>query len=780
MSRRAPARVWLFRLIALLGVPALLVAGLELGLRLAGVGRDTRFLIPDETPGHYRTNPDYLSLYLPGSFDLRPLNFRVARPKPPGTLRVVVLGESAAQGIPEPRYGFVPQLRAQLRARHPGREIEVINCGVVAINSHVVRRLALELARFEPDVFVVYLGNNEVVGPYAPGCSYLSAMPPRAVIRASLAVRATRTGQLLGRALGGLAGRGAAARAPAEWGGMAMFVDAAVRGDDPRLERVYANFAANLDDIIAAGRGAGAPVVLATVVSNLADSPPFLSLHRPGLTSAELAAWQRAYDRGLLAWRLGEVAAARRDLTEALALDPQHADTSWLLGDLARQAGDVASARRHFLEAQRWDALRFRPDPRLNELVRAAAQRPGVTLVDTARKLGSDPASSGPPAGRELLFEHVHLDWPGNFEVGRRLAAAVDEAVFGVATDRPAWLDRAAAAAAVGYTPPARAEVLRLNAAIVQQPPFSNQVTYAEDQLRLARDLAAARARARDPEVLAAAAATVAAAITADPRNPALAKAAQELADDRGDVAGALAELRRGQELQPENFALRTDEAIKLARLGRFAEAEALLRATYEGSPGRDRRLMAPAFADLFIRTQRLDEGRRFFDAALAAQPGDAKLLLLRARLARLARDPAAAEADLRAARAADPRNAEALEGLVTVLQESGRTADAEAEVLAATAQQPGNFNNHLRAELIADARGDVAAAIAHLRAAVRSGPATSAVHVRLARKLFNSGAREESLQHLAVALRLARIEEDPETAAQIARLLGQIRGEGG
>jgi len=767
-------------MVALLGVPAALLVGLELALRVAGVGRDTRFLIPDTEPGFYRTNPDALALYLPGSFDLRPLNFRVAEPKPANTLRVVVLGESAAQGIPEPSFGFAPQLRAQLRARHPGREIEVINCGVVAINSHVVRRLAAELARFEPDVFVVYLGNNEVVGPYAPGCSYLSDMPPRALIRASLAVRATRTGQLLGRMLGGLGGRGAAARAPAEWGGMAMFVDAAVRGDDPRLREVRANFAANLDAIVAAGRGAGARVVLATVVSNLADSPPFLSLHRPGLEGAALAAWQRVFDRGLLAWRLGEADVARRALEEALALDPQHADTSWLLGDLARQAGDVAAARRHFLAAQRWDALRFRPDPELNEIIRAAAQRPGVTLVDTARRLGSDPASSVPPAGRSLLFEHVHLDWTGNYEVGRRLAAAVDEAVFGVGADRPAWLDSAAAAAAVGYTPHARARVLRLNAAIVQQPPFANQLTYAEDQVRLARELAAAQARVRDPAVLTAAAATVATAVAADPRNPVLAKLAQELADDRGDVAGALAELRRGQALQPESFALRTDEAIKLARLGRFDEAEALLRATYAGSPPRDRGLMLPAFADLFIRTQRLEEGRRFLDAAVAENPGQAKVLLLRARLARLAGDRAAAEADLRAARAANPRHPEALEGLVTILQESGRPAEAEAEVLAATAQQPGNFNNHLRAELIADARGDVAASLGHLRAAVRSGPASSAVHVRLARKLFNTGARDESLQHLALALRLARIEEDPETAAQIERLLGQIRAGGG
>ena len=116
----------------------------------------------------------------------------------------MVLGESAAQGIPVPSFGFAAQLRAQLRARYPGKNIEVINTGIVAINSHVVYQIARELAGFSPDLFVVYLGNNEVVGPYGPGCAYLSEMPPLWVIRLSVFVRSTRTGQLVMAAVGKL------------------------------------------------------------------------------------------------------------------------------------------------------------------------------------------------------------------------------------------------------------------------------------------------------------------------------------------------------------------------------------------------------------------------------------------------------------------------------------------------------------------------------------------------------------------------------------------------
>lgn len=791
-------RLWLFRALALVGAPLVYVAALEGVLRLVDYGRPVTFLIPDTEPGWVRSNPDYLSLYLPGSFDLRPLNFRIPRKKPPGTLRIVVLGESAAQGIPEPMFGLAPHLRAQLRARHPNRHVEVINTGVVAINSHVVRAIAREMADYAPDLFVVYLGNNEVVGPYAPGCSYLSAMPPRWVIRASVALRSTRTGQLLARALAGFV---PVSSAPAEWGGMAMFTESAVRGDDPRLHEVYANFAANLDDIIATAREVGAKVVLSTLVSNLADCPPFLSLNRSDLAGAPLTAWEGHFRRGRLAWLLGESDAARRELEAALAIDPQYAEAAWMLGRLALEAKNLPRAYEHFLQAQKWDALRFRPDPRINEAIRAAARKHAdlVTLVDAATDLGSSYPGKGveppPPAGRELLFEHVHLDWPGNYRLGRSLAQAAENAhgphlsaaerVAAKEHEAPPegsrrssaanWLSPDQAAAALGFTEAAVANTARLNSYIVQQPPFSGQVTYPEDQARVARTLIAAHARAREPTNRPRALATLRQAAANDLESPFLAKLLQEALDDAGDLEGALAELRRGQSLQPENFALRTDEAIKLARLGRFAEAEALLRATYARSPLRDRRLMLPAFADLFIRTQRLDEGRAFLSETRAEagdSPAGAKILVLRARLALLASDRAAAMTDLREARRLDPRNPEALEALLPLLPHD----EARAEVYRAAQQQPLNHANHLRAALLA--KDDPAAAIGYLRAAAKSGPMNAGAMLRLARLEYNSGQRDEALLHLAYARRLAAIEEDETTRTQIGELVQRIRAE--
>jgi tetratricopeptide (TPR) repeat protein len=773
---RASARVGIFRALLLVVVPAAIFLGLEGGLRLAGFGHSASFLIPDDQPGFYRTNPDFLGLFVPASFELRALNFRLAKKKPANTVRVFVLGESAVQGTPVPVFSFATQLRAQLRARYPGREVEVINAGIVAINSHVIYQIARDLAAFSPDVVVVYMGNNEVVGPYGPGCAYLSEMPPLWLIRLSVFVRSTRTGQLIAALVGKLA---AHRKPPVEWGGMSMFVDSAVGGDDPRLEAVYRNLEANLRDIVRVAAGAGAKTILCTVVSNLKDCAPLLSRHRPGLSAPDLAAWQAAFARGRVEWLLGEGAEARRDLSEAWRLDPQYADTAFMLGSLELSAGEIAAARRHLMEAEHWDALRFRPDPRINDVIRnvAASHLGEVRLLDAAALLGSDPASTVPPAGRELLCEHVHFNWDGNYQMARWLAEGVETALFGDEPGRPPWLDSPGCAAAVGYTTQGKLTMLRKTAEITRHPPFTNQLTYGEDQSRSAREIGRAEVAANSPEALQRAKAAVEAAIAGDPGNPNLSSIAEELDIELGDTAGALAHAHRVAQLLPLNdLALFADEASLLSQLGRHEEAEKLLQraATVLGDPDK----IAPPHAALYARMKRFDEGRAVLERAIARHPAGGKLRLVRGTLARMAGDKVAAEREFRAILDEDPGNQSALEALVSLLGEQGETAKIESESLAVAEQQTRNQLNNLRVANIFEARGDDAQSARFLLAARRSGLLAAADVLRLARKLYRLRRLEESLLYLAEAKRLSVIEEDPESAESIGQLIGRVRAQ--
>ena len=194
--------VWLSRCLLALAAPLAFALVLEGSLRLSGYGLVTDLFIPDDKPGYLRTNPNFTSAYFPEQFDIYPLNFRIARHKEPGHLRIFVLGESAVKGTPEPGFGFTSLLEAQLRSAYPDKRFEVYNLGIVAINSHVVYQAARQAAALEPDLFVVYMGNNEVVGPYGPGSVNLSNTPPLWMIRASVWLGGTRTGQLMKRLIG--------------------------------------------------------------------------------------------------------------------------------------------------------------------------------------------------------------------------------------------------------------------------------------------------------------------------------------------------------------------------------------------------------------------------------------------------------------------------------------------------------------------------------------------------------------------------------------------------
>src|ERR1700757_3121823 len=202
-----------------------------------------------------------------------PRLYSIPKTKAPGTYRIFVLGESAAMGDPDSAYGFSRYLEVMLRERIPSMKFEVVNTGSVAINSHVVLPIAKGLADQHPDLFIIYSGNNEVVGPYGPGTILTSSGMSIPVVRSNIFLRSTRIGQLVSK-LG---------TEKKEWRGMEMFLDKKVRASSPLMAHVYSNFERNLRDTIAVGRAAGAQVIVATAATNLEDCAPFASLHRENL-----------------------------------------------------------------------------------------------------------------------------------------------------------------------------------------------------------------------------------------------------------------------------------------------------------------------------------------------------------------------------------------------------------------------------------------------------------------------------------------------------------------
>jgi tetratricopeptide (TPR) repeat protein len=468
----APRRWLLFSAVGI--AITLMVMGLVEGsLRIAGIGYPTSLLTPCTVQGKaaFCYNLFFAAPFFPAGSVQTPRLYSIPAEKPPGTFRIFVLGESAAMGDPDPAYGFSRYLEVMLRERIPSMKFEIVNTGSVAINSHVVLPIAKGLADQRPDLFIIYSGNNEVVGPYGPGTVLTSSGMSIPVVRSNIFLRSTRIGQLLTRL-------GAQKK---DWRGMEMFLDKQVRAGSPLMEQVYANYDRNLRDTIAVARNAGAKVIVATAATNLEDCAPFASLHRENLKAEDLQSWSA------LVQQAGDLEAAQ-SYAEALKLygaaskiDDDYAELEFRIARCLRNLGDRKSAREHFLRARDLDTLRFRADSRINDINRFVPSAvSGATLIDTEAILSN--ASSDGMIGSDLVYEHVHLTPAGSYFLAKAIFRQISDNLGGQASsaDVPSETECERRLALTGYDRSRIAgEMLRR----LQKAPFTGQLNHADQVL---------------------------------------------------------------------------------------------------------------------------------------------------------------------------------------------------------------------------------------------------------------------------------------------------------
>ena len=389
--------------------------GVELGLRLGGYGYDTHFFRRIQINGHnfYVPNEKFSHRFFPPALTRTAFPFRFAAEKATNSYRIFLFGESAANGDPDTTYGFGRYLKVLLCERYPGTDFQVISVAMTAIDSSTILPIARECAQHQGDLWLIYMGNNEMVGPFGAETSYGFQAPRLGVIRTILAIKTTRIGQLLdafGRRLR------SNSSTPREWGGMEMFMNNRLGHDDPARLRAYANFKGNLEDILGAAHQANVPVILSTVAVNLKDCAPFASVHAVGLDKNQELAWNQIYQQGVDFETAGSFSEALALYQKATQIDPQFADLHFRMGDCDLALTNVDEARREFELARDYDALDFRADTRVNSALRDAASRyagQGIHLLDAARIFAQNSPQGVP--GLELFYEHVHLNFTGNY-----------------------------------------------------------------------------------------------------------------------------------------------------------------------------------------------------------------------------------------------------------------------------------------------------------------------------------------------------------------------------
>jgi tetratricopeptide (TPR) repeat protein len=276
-------------------------------------------------------------------------------PKPAGTVRVFVIGESAAALLGS---GPGMPLRSALDGMLPGRAVEVINAGMGAYDSRRIYGVLEEVLAYNPDLIVILSGNNETGKEFCPD------------FRSEL-VRRNRS----------LRSRIASLTMPAE----DAAVSASLALHEERL-RGMARLAAKK----------GVPTVLCTLPANLRDYAPDgdLPLDQPELL------------KGMAALEKKDPSGALEFLEANLAANPREPFSLFYSGRALEELGRLPQAAAAYSQAVKYDPAADRCSAERNSMIRRVAGEEGAAVADL--ELAFSETAPGGITGGAQLADGVH------------------------------------------------------------------------------------------------------------------------------------------------------------------------------------------------------------------------------------------------------------------------------------------------------------------------------------------------------------------------------------
>jgi len=758
--RGVPA--WWVRLLAVVLSPVLFLGLVELVLSVIGYGYPKSFFIPWKTSGQtfYLANSHYGEHFVPKELSRTPEPCVLGR-KGDATIRIFVLGSSAAYGDPEPAYGFCRQLELLLNEHASGKSFEVINAAVTAMNSHVVRRIAQDCARHQPDLFIVWTGNNEVVGPYGPPTLPGSLYASRSFINACItAKKETRIGQLAKNVSQSLRAKG---KPEKKWQGMESFLTSRIAADDPKLPDCYRHFRDNLNDILQTAHRSGAGVILCTVPTNLRSCAPFGSQHKAGLTTDQIAQWDRVFQEGRGLERAKDFAGASSAYEKAGQIDDSYADLAFCRGRCLEALGRVEEAQHMFVEARDRDVLRFRADSSILRVVRETAQAhaaQGVRLLDLeALSVGwvlnprGDPIDAHETRGlrthpTDLFVDHVHLNMQGNFraacaalnliremmpQTGLREPTQSEAELFDLCRERLLYDDH---------------EQYRLAMVMYRRktlPPFAGQIDHDAELRTLSEQLIQLRRAekdVRDSE------ATYLGAVQQRPLDTYLILRHGQFLVTVGRPRDAIEVYRKALNARPFDMRIRVALAQLLAQSTMKDEAVRIL--TSNDAPDRyshkDAMLLLGAHC---AASGNIPEAAAIYEELSRIDPKNVDVLANQAAAALHRNDLAAMKQYLDKALALAPDSVEALTNMGNYFAKQKQPREAQEWFAKAVQSDPRNPFAHLGLALQSVRLGQADRALEHALQTVMLKPDFLEAHLLLAGLYDQAGKKEEAKKHM-------------------------------
>jgi tetratricopeptide (TPR) repeat protein len=706
------------RLFAMTCVPLVILGGFELVLRLAGYGYPTDFFSRMQIGGRsfYVPNEKFGFRFFPPSIARKPTLFRFPAEKGTNTYRIFLLGESAAMGDPDPSYGMGRYLQVLLRERYPGTQFEVICVAVTAVDSHVILPIARDCARHQGDLWVIYMGNNEMVGPFGAETAFGLQAPPAGIVRTVLAIKTTRTGQLLDDVVRHLKN---ASSTPTTWGGMQMFANNRIGYDDPARLRVYANFKENLEDILDVAHRAEVPVLLSTVAVNLEDCAPFASVNANDLSTNQLSTWNEMYDEGVTNETARLFAATLGSYRRAAEIDPKFAELQFRMGNCDLELTNWIQAYTDFSLARDYDALVFRADTRINSTIRDAVARhakDGVYLVDAAQIIAQNSPDGIP--GLNFFYEHVHLNFAGNYLLALTLAEKIKGSLPARMTtrDQGDWASEELCEHRLAVTVWDRQRVWQPIMERITAPPFTGQYCHTAfiKQCEAKRNRARAQMINQTPEQ---ARQVYEQALALAPDDYFLHGNYEQFLEAIGDLAPAVEEAKRCGQIFPE-------------LPGSFY---------YVGK--------------LLVREGNVDEATNYFLRAIVIRPHYAEAETAMGEILANQQETAEAVRWFNRAIRSDPKYVETYLALGFLEQDQGNTAAAMANYQKAADLEPDGPADYFNRANLAANRYQWDEAIANLEAVVKARPEFWQAHYQLGIQLAAIGRNQEAQSEFSAAI---------------------------
>ncbi|HUI29634.1 MAG TPA: GDSL-type esterase/lipase family protein [Candidatus Acidoferrales bacterium] len=307
--------------------------------------------------------------------------------KMPNAFRIFVLGESAAAGYPFiPNGSFSRYLEQRLSLEYPDSKIEVVDCGISAINSYTLRDFMFGILEENPDLIIIYAGNNEYYGALGVGSMESFGTSP-SIVNLVIYLEQFRTFQLLRNAIKGLTGIFEKKQLPTATLMSYMARDQYIALGSKVYEEGIAQFKGNMTDILDMAKRQNVPVILGTLACNLKDQYPFVSISEDGLPRADTVFMQ-----------------AKRELAK----------------------GDYHTADSLFRYAKDLDALRFRAPTAINKVICKLGNEFNCPVVNVDSAF--EAISPDNIVGDNLMTDHLHPTLRGYQIIGSLFYSEMEKA----------------------------------------------------------------------------------------------------------------------------------------------------------------------------------------------------------------------------------------------------------------------------------------------------------------------------------------------------------------